>query len=270
MAKPDEREDAELSVTVVGDLASALQLASAQRRSCGENNSDVTGLVEEAVSDWLDREIHGPMPAENGNGFEDPEVEEHPIIEFAVVGDPSGEPSEDSNAEVETRHAVAPETPPSHAVSVATSDQKTGRSAARSRAFISGRALIVIVLIATLLGVVSWSVARKKAAPIDEVTAVPPGVGIETGVLIIDAQPWAKVERVWNHTGVEVPLPEDRLTPLRLEVPPGGYNVTLVRPGSKGAETCAVPVTALETIRCMPQNADLEVQSLFKQTGWYQ
>ena len=49
MAEPDERQDAELSVTMVGDLASALKLVSAQRRTWGDDNSEVLGLVEEAV-----------------------------------------------------------------------------------------------------------------------------------------------------------------------------------------------------------------------------
>ena len=62
MAEPDERQDAELSITMVGDLASALKLVSAQRRTWGDDNSEVLCLVEEAVSDWLDKEIHGPPP----------------------------------------------------------------------------------------------------------------------------------------------------------------------------------------------------------------
>jgi hypothetical protein len=265
MAKPDEREDVQLSVTMIGDLASALQLASAQRRSCGEDNSEVSGLVEEAVSDWLDKEIHGPPPTpeetEADSESTDTSCADLPVVEFPVVEIPSEQvravvdPAVESAAE-ESTAAQAPvaEAP------------KVGAGPGRP---ISGRAVLLIALIAALLGVVSWSVARTTQEPVQEVIRVAPAA-ITTGVLIIDAQPWAEVERVSNHSGIEVPLPDDRFTPLRLELPPGGYNVSLFRPESSVAETCAVSVTASETIRCMPRQASLDVDRLFKETGWFQ
>lgn len=62
MAEPKRIDQEELSVTVLGDMASALQIASHQRKSAGEENYDVTELVEEAVSDWLHKEIYGTPP----------------------------------------------------------------------------------------------------------------------------------------------------------------------------------------------------------------
>lgn len=47
-----------VSVTMPADMVAALKVAGFQRRSLGELNVGVSGLVREAVEDWLDREIN--------------------------------------------------------------------------------------------------------------------------------------------------------------------------------------------------------------------
>ncbi len=47
-----------ISVTMPADMVAALKVAGFQRRSLGELNVGVSGLVREAVEDWLDREIN--------------------------------------------------------------------------------------------------------------------------------------------------------------------------------------------------------------------
>ena len=49
-----------VSVTMPADMVAALKVAGFQRRSLGELNVGVSGLVREAVEDWLDREINNP------------------------------------------------------------------------------------------------------------------------------------------------------------------------------------------------------------------
>lgn len=236
MGEPRKKDQEELSVTVVGDLASALQIASHQRRSYGDENFEVSGLVQEAVSDWLHKEIYGPSPV----------TEPAPIVAL--------------NPEAPDRELVQP---------------VEAGAPARSRWWV-----LLIALCITLLGVIGWSLVRitqrgtegSAALPVaaESVATDPAAAGpVATGFLMIDAQPWAEVDRVWDESGVEVALPDDRYTPLRLELPSQRYSVRLVRPESTQAQTCAAQVTDSATTTCMPHQTELDSTGLFKETGWW-
>jgi len=222
MAEPRAKDREKVSVTMVGDMASALQIASYQRRSYGDDNCEVTGLVEEAVSDWLHKEIYGPTPV-------------------AEAPDPDPE---------QPVEATVPAT---------------------------GRKLVPMMALGlVLLGVIGWSLVRINER-VTDVPSPPPVVAepvaiapVATGVLIIDAQPWAEVERVLDPSGVEVALPDDRYTPLRLELPAGRYSVRLIRPESPMAQNCVAQVADSATVRCMPQQTEIGAADLFKETGWWQ
>ena len=54
----------------------------------------------------------------------------------------------------------------------------------------------------------------------------------EPGTLALDAHPWARVERIVGPNGAAVDLPPSASTPLRLELAPGRYTVTLERSGA--------------------------------------
>lgn len=56
---PTEVKSVKVSVTMPEDMVAALKVAGFQRRSLGEDNVGVSGLVREAVEEWLDREIAG-------------------------------------------------------------------------------------------------------------------------------------------------------------------------------------------------------------------
>jgi len=47
-----------VSVLMPADMIAALKVAGFQRRSLGEDNSAISFLVREAVSEWLEREIN--------------------------------------------------------------------------------------------------------------------------------------------------------------------------------------------------------------------
>jgi len=50
-------EDVELSVPLPADMIAALRVAVFQRRSLGDESAALADLVQEAVSEWLEREI---------------------------------------------------------------------------------------------------------------------------------------------------------------------------------------------------------------------
>ncbi len=53
----EEIDDVELSVPLPADMIAALRVAVFQRRSLGDESAALTSLVQEAVSEWLEREI---------------------------------------------------------------------------------------------------------------------------------------------------------------------------------------------------------------------
>jgi serine/threonine-protein kinase PpkA len=66
--------------------------------------------------------------------------------------------------------------------------------------------------------------AQAQAREIERLAAL-------AGTLILTAQPWANVESVIDQgSGASIALPEDRSTPLRLQVPPGTYRITFRHP----------------------------------------
>jgi len=80
-----------------------------------------------------------------------------------------------------------------------------------------GAAAAVLVVIAILVTVIG---GRDDAGPGRQ------------GTLVINALPWAEVETIHDESGVQVPLPEQRHTPLSLPLAPGRYRITMRHPGS--------------------------------------
>jgi len=126
-----------------------------------------------------------------------------------------------------------------------------------------------------LFGVVGWSVVRipeRDVAPLPVVAPELPvaTVKIEDGLLLIDSQPWGEVGRVINAEGHEVELPENRYTPLALELSPGPYTVEISRPDVDGVETCKVVVESEDAVHCELQLAAMDASEFFKEIGWWQ
>ncbi|MCM2255715.1 MAG: protein kinase [Vicinamibacteria bacterium] len=80
------------------------------------------------------------------------------------------------------------------------------------------------------------------ATPTPEADAVVVTRPRATGLLAIDAQPWGEVEAVLDGNGQPASLPEQRQTPLTLQVPTGRYSVK-VR-SAAGSRTLSATVTA--------------------------
>ena len=60
--------------------------------------------------------------------------------------------------------------------------------------------------------------------------------------VVIDAVPWATVERIQNEKGEAVTLPADATTPLVLSLTPGTYQIVVVGPPPQ-QERRTVPLT---------------------------
>jgi hypothetical protein len=89
---------------------------------------------------------------------------------------------------------------------------------------------------------------------------------------VVTAAPWAKVTRLTAVDGTTLELPGERVTPLRLWVPPGPHRAELVLPDGDVA-TCEVDVVAGATQLCRamapaPAAAAAHVD-YFKQVGWW-
>jgi len=137
------------------------------------------------------------------------------------------------------------------------------------------RTTAIVVGALSLFGVVGWSVVRVPdrdlsplpiAAPALPVATVEP----ENGLLLIDSQPWGEIIRVLDAEGNEVELPENRYTPLPLELSPGPYRVDISRPDLEMEETCKVVVESEEAVHCELQLAAVETSAFFKEVGWWQ
>ena len=53
----EQAEDVQLSVPLPADMMAALRVAVFQRRSLGDESAAVADLVQQAVAEWLEREI---------------------------------------------------------------------------------------------------------------------------------------------------------------------------------------------------------------------
>ena len=91
-----------------------------------------------------------------------------------------------------------------------------------------------------------------------------------TGVLVVDTQPWGEVIRIVDDGGTELGLPENPFTPVPFELEPGRYTIEVSRPELDEVHACEVVIEADTTARCESRIASLEVNDLFRQTGWWQ
>lgn len=56
-ARDEKDRDEQILVPLPSDMVAALRVAVFQRRSLGDENTALVDLVQQAVSEWLDREI---------------------------------------------------------------------------------------------------------------------------------------------------------------------------------------------------------------------
>jgi serine/threonine protein kinase len=107
---------------------------------------------------------------------------------------------------------------------------------------------------------------RESTAPPIPPTAPPTAIASASpavagsGVLTVDALPWAEVVEITDGSGKRVPLPSARFTPLSLTLPAGEYSVTLKNPdaGASVTRKARVNATASETLLVELRRVDAE------------
>ena len=297
----------DVSAAVLGEMADVLEQAKHKIHVDDIEKSEVTGAVEDALSHLFDdktletkaepeKEPAEPeitladededattavfVPEESESGVEVAEV----IAAKEAVG-PSLTSVATAYTPTEPEPKSAPErTKAAKPAPVSAKPPRPAPTGARPRS--SGRKasrLVIPVVILLGLAIAAWFgrglfksegetappetevAAPVTPEPVVETAAAPP----VTGILIIDSQPWAEVDRIWDSSGSEIELSEDRITPLRLELPVQNYSVILIHPSSGLSRICKAQVTDSEITLCQLPATEAETLDLFKETGWY-
>ena len=120
---------------------------------------------------------------------------------------------------------------------------------------------IVALLLVAAVGAGAWWMYQQRSA---EESAPTPAAVVVTGALVLDALPWAEVT-VTDSEGAEVALPGSSYTPLRLELPPGEYSLSLSHPEVSEPSLLEVSIRASEvierTVELQPLDADAFLES---------
>lgn len=126
----------------------------------------------------------------------------------------------------------------------------------------------VIVAVAIGVGILrSRPSPSPPAGPTPE-AATPRPAGAAQGSLVVVAIPWAEVVSVRGASGQVVELPSTRTTPLRLQVAPGRYVVSLRDPVSGAQRSQDVEVVADRATRMVTELRAVRVGDLLRRYGW--
>lgn len=135
---------------------------------------------------------------------------------------------------------------------------------------VAGLAAAAVVVV-----VVGVTVMRSRPGPAaapSPVRSVPAGTPapapVGGGVLVVAAAPWGEVLSVRREDGVEVELPAQRATPMRLAVPAGRYTVTVRDPASGATRQGTAEVKASAAARLVVEVRAAGADELLKRLGW--
>lgn len=113
-----------------------------------------------------------------------------------------------------------------------------------------------------------WWTEHRDTAATD--TTTDEGAAVETGGLLIVAQPWGKIDSILNladGSTVELP-PGSPFTPRQIELPAGEYEITLSH-SQAGSRTCRALVTSDgPPARCEAQLFEIDPRAYFQEMGW--
>jgi serine/threonine-protein kinase len=138
----------------------------------------------------------------------------------------------------------------------------------------------IFVLLAVAVVWRPWASDGEEAATRSEEEAsdpsVPSGpvrvpvVPADTGLLIVDAQPWGEIVGIEGASGEPVAIPEDSATPLKVSLGPGQYRISVARDGSvSDPVVCAVSVEAAQAEICRLELSRVSPEAYFGAAGWW-
>src|SRR5690606_16211782 len=90
-----------------------------------------------------------------------------------------------------------------------------------------------------------------------------------SGVLVLNAQPWASIESVVEQaSGTRVALPGDASTPLRLTVPAGTYRIAFRHPSAPDPVVLVGTVSARQADLVSARFPTLTAERFLRDAGW--
>jgi tRNA A-37 threonylcarbamoyl transferase component Bud32/tetratricopeptide (TPR) repeat protein len=130
-----------------------------------------------------------------------------------------------------------------------------------------------------------WALKSRQSGPVPEPlpspsistptpnppTAAPssPSVGEPgSGVLTLDALPWAEVVDLTDEAGKKVPLPTARFTPVSLTLPAGEYSVTLKNPSAGAPVTRKARVDAGRSETLLVELRRVDAEEYLRKAGF--
>lgn len=155
-----------------------------------------------------------------------------------------------------------------------------GGSSVESAGLGVGRLVLValagLIFLGGLAGAGWYLLTRDQAvpeeAPPEVVATVPtpaPPPPVSVGRLVINAVPWGVVERIVSTAGEELPGAPFGATPRVVEVPPGSYRVEISHPDLPAPVVCEVEVAGGAEATCAATTAALDVNTYFREAGWW-
>jgi serine/threonine-protein kinase len=213
-----------------------------------------------------------------------PELEpEEESLNTAYLLDPPGGPlaaveaglADDGTVPVEElKAAAAAENPVRTEAAAAAPARPAAALPGKSRRRWIALALVALAVLATGGWWLASQVGGLRPAPVAPprpaaASAPRPAVAPPTGLLVVDASPWAQVTAVVDEAGRAVPLPVNRFTPLAIRLPAGRYEATLTRPGTSNPASCTTVVVVGRTAQCRAALGRVDVTDYFKQAGWW-
>lgn len=128
---------------------------------------------------------------------------------------------------------------------------------------------VVTLLIGLAAGAIWWIARSPETGAVPgEAPAVTAGAGNEASV-VVEAVPWGRLVAVEDADGRPVPLPPETTTPMRLHLPAGEYELTLVHPDSDEPATCSILVESGAVGRCRVELLRLGATEYFRKAGWW-
>lgn len=133
----------------------------------------------------------------------------------------------------------------------------------------------VVALVALVAAILTAVVRNRPLAPDPPPEAATaelvaePAIEPSTAAALIDAIPWGRIERIETAHGDRHGLPEQRDTPVLLELPPGEWRVALSNPGFDGERICLLSLTEGTRQDCLVEFGRLSVDQYFREAGWW-
>jgi serine/threonine-protein kinase PpkA len=88
------------------------------------------------------------------------------------------------------------------------------------------------------------------------------------GVLLLNARPWARLERLEDEGGRSLTLPDEAITPLRMDVPAGVYRATFRHPDATQPVTVIARVEAGSRSQAEALFPTLSAEAYWRRAGW--